>query len=144
MAYLQRNALVPYTAQQMYNLVMDVTAYPEFLPGCRSTKILHLDDTVMRATVSLEKAGLQYSFTTENQLIKDETINIALIDGPFSRLQGGWQFQALSENACKISLELDFEFRGRMANMVFSHIFNQLANTFVDVFHKRAQQKHGK
>ena len=70
-------------------------------------------------------------------------IEMRLVDGPFKNLEGFWQFQALSEKRCKISLDLEFEFSSKLLGMMFGPLFHQVASTLVDSFSKRAKTVYG-
>ncbi len=89
MAEVSRSALVMYSADEMYQLVNDVVAYPEFLPGCVAANILSSNTQAMRASVKVSKAGISQSFTTENRLVENKSIEMNLVDGPFKCLTGG-------------------------------------------------------
>src|SRR5471030_1231319 len=110
MPQISRSALVPFSVEQMYNLVNDVDAYPQFLPGCTGSRILEQSPESMIAAVDVSKAGISKTFTTRNTLINNQRIDMQLVDGPFRKLTGGWNFIALSPEACKVELNLDFEF----------------------------------
>ena len=143
MAQVNRSALVMYSAAQMYDLVNDVAAYPQFLPGCVSSKIIALQDNVMTASVEVAKAGIRKTFTTTNTLVSNERIDMALLDGPFKKLQGGWQFVELDEQACKIVLALDFEFSSKLVELAFAKVFTELVNNMVIAFTQRAKVVYG-
>ncbi len=143
MTQVNRSALVLHSAQQMFDIVNDVKAYPDFLPWCASTELLCEDDQSMEATLHLAKAGLKYSFTTRNRLSRPDRIEIELVEGPFSRLTGVWTFEALNSEACKVSLDLVFEFSGKLTGMAMSKVFNQVATTLVDAFVQRAERVYG-
>ena len=84
------------------------------------------------------------SFTTLNRLQKNKTIEMRLIDGPFKHLHGFWRFDELKPGACKVSLDLDFEFSNKLLSLAIGPIFNQVANTLVDSFVERAKHVYGK
>ncbi|MGY8870694.1 MAG: type II toxin-antitoxin system RatA family toxin [Pseudomonadales bacterium] len=138
MTQVNRSALVLHSAQQMFDIVNDVLAYPDFLPWCAKTELLFEDEQQMEATLYLAKAGLKYSFTTHNNLSRPERIELELVEGPFTQLSGYWTFEALSDEACKVSLSLGFEFEGKLKNLAMSKVFNQVATTLVDAFVQRA------
>ncbi|HCB0904655.1 TPA: SRPBCC family protein, partial [Klebsiella pneumoniae] len=110
MPQISRTALVPFSAEQMYQLVNDVKSYPDFLPGCTGSRVLELGPTQMTAAVDVSKAGISKTFTTRNTLTSNQSILMSLVDGPFKKLIGGWKFIPLSPEACKIEFHLDFEF----------------------------------
>lgn len=132
-----------YSAAQMYDLVNNVAAYPEFLPGCVGSKVIDYKNNVMTARVEVSKAGVRKTFTTTNTLVTNRRIEMLLLDGPFKKLQGGWQFVALDEQACKISLALDFEFSNKLAEMAFGKVFKDLVNNMVKAFTERAKIVYG-
>jgi len=140
MTQVDRSALVLHTAEEMFDLINDVERYPEFLPWCASTEIISRTDDELVATLFLSKGGLKYSFTTRNQLNRPVSMTLELEEGPFSRLSGVWDFKPLSDEACKVSLSLQFEFSGKIASMAMSKVFNQVATTMVDAFVARADQ----
>ncbi len=144
MTCISKTALIPYSAEKMYALVADVDNYQYFLPWCSGSKILSQTDDEVKGQVDIQHMGLNKSFTTLNRMQKNKMIEIRLIDGPFKRLQGFWRFDALDENGCKISLDLEFEFSNKVMNMAFGPIFSQIANSMVDAFCQRAVEVYGK
>jgi len=140
---VNKSALVKYSAQSMYELVDDIESYPEFLPWCSGSAVLVRNHDFVEATVNVSRSGFKSSFTTHNQLNSPINIKMVLIDGPFSHLEGDWDFTALREDASKISLNLDFEVSSTIASMAFGGIFNQICNTMVSSFTARAKQIYG-
>lgn len=143
MAQLERSALVMYSAEQMFALVNDVVAYPQFLPGCVGSRILSQSPQEMVAEVQVAKAGIHQQFTTRNRLTVGREILMELVDGPFRQLQGGWRFTPLDEQACKVELKLDFEFNSRLVEVAFGTIFRELAGAMVKAFCRRAKEVYG-
>jgi ribosome-associated toxin RatA of RatAB toxin-antitoxin module len=139
MPSIQRSALVAHSAQAMFDLVNDVASYPQFLPGCTDSKVLHASNESMKASLLVAKAGIKQWFTTHNELVDGQKINMELVDGPFRSLTGGWTFSSLSENACKIELNLEFEFSNKLVEMAFGKVFNNLASSMVTAFTERAR-----
>ena len=140
---INRSALVPYSAQQMYELVNDVDNYKNFLPWCGGSRTLEKTDDSSLASVDIAFKGVHKSFTTSNQLAPDESIAMQMVDGPFSTLQGRWNFKPLDENACKISLDLDFDFSNRVVGAVIGPVFKLIADSMLDSFVKRAVELYG-
>ncbi|MGB0458938.1 MAG: type II toxin-antitoxin system RatA family toxin [Porticoccaceae bacterium] len=138
MATVNRSALLPYSAHDMYCLVNDVASYPQFMDGCSSVDIIEHTDELMRATLYLKKAGMEVSFTTCNQLVADTSIEMCLQDGPFETFNGLWQFKALSDSACKLTLDLEFEFKSRTLAKLATGMFSGVSNNLVDSLCKRA------
>jgi ribosome-associated toxin RatA of RatAB toxin-antitoxin module len=132
-----------YSAEEMYRLVNDVHAYPEFLPGCVATNIISNSDDLMRASIKVAKAGISQTFTTENTLVESRSIGMNLVEGPFTHLTGGWTFTVLDKQACKVSLDLQFEFSSTLADMAFGRVFNELVGAMVKSFAARAKVVYG-
>lgn len=144
MSLIKRSALVNYSAAEMYELVNDVSSYSKFLPWCSSSAVLSETETEMRASVGIAKGVLNKTFTTQNRLTKNSRIDMELVDGPFSQLRGFWLFEPLkTEGACKVNLELEFEFDNAMMSLAAKPIFTQIANSLVDAFCKRAAEVYG-
>jgi ribosome-associated toxin RatA of RatAB toxin-antitoxin module len=134
-----RSALVAFSAESMFDLINDVDSYPKFIPGCAETKVLSQTDDSMKASLLIAKAGVRQWFTTQNTLKRGEYIQMNLVDGPFSRLSGGWTITALAVDACKIELNLDFVFSSKLAEMAFGRVFNSIAVSMVVAFTERAK-----
>lgn len=128
----------------MYALVNDIESYSQFLPWCRSSHILAQGMDELKASIEIAHGGLHKSFTTLNRLQRDKMIEMRLVEGPFRHLEGYWRFDTLGEQACKVSLDLDFEFSNRLVGMAMGPVFSQIANTLVDAFCKRARDVYGK
>ena len=143
MTLVQKSALVKYSAQQMFDLVNDIEAYPQFLPWCSGSRIIKREDDVIEAELMISKGGFNKSFSTRNSINKAESITVALLDGPFSHLEGVWNFMPLREDASKISLDLEFEMSGVLVNLAFGAVFNQICNTMVASFTDRAKTVYG-
>ena len=144
MTSISKSALVSYSPTQMFALVDGIEAYPEFLPWCRNTEVLSRTDDEVRATIELSKGGVEKAFTTCNRNQKNKMIEMRLVEGPFKRLEGFWRFDALGDEGCKVSFDLEFEFASRMLDMVVGPVFSQIANSLVDSFHRRAVEVYGK
>lgn len=140
MPQISRTALVPFSAEQMYQLVNDVKSYPDFLPGCTGSRVLEFGPTQMTAAVDVSKAGISKTFTTRNTLTSNQSILMSLVDGPFKKLIGGWKFIPLSPEACKIEFHLDFEFTNKLIEMAFGRVFKELAANMVQAFTSRAKE----
>ncbi|MCL4166196.1 UNVERIFIED_CONTAM: hypothetical protein GTU68_054674 [Idotea baltica] len=143
MAQVNKSALVPFSAEQMYRLVDDVPSYQEFLPWCGGSAEVSRDEGVVVASVTIAKGAVNKTFTTRNTSSNMEKIRIDLVDGPFKELSGFWSFSGLKDNACKVSLELDYEFSNRLLGLAVGPIFNQIANAMVDSFVDRAKVVYG-
>lgn len=143
MTSVSRSALVSYSAEAMFDLVDDVDSYDQFLPWCKESRVLERTDEQVKATIVFARGGFEKAFTTSNRRQRGKMIEIRLVEGPFRRLEGYWRFQALREDASKVSLDLEFEFSNRLIAMAFGKVFTQVANTLVDAFVARARQVYG-
>ena len=143
MTHVQKSALVKYSARQMFDLVDNIEAYPEFLPWCSGSRILSRSPEIVEAELSIAKGGFHKSFATRNKIDEGGKIYMSLLNGPFSSLEGVWDFMPLREDASKISLDLEFEMSGVLAALAFGAVFNQICNTMVSSFTQRAKQVYG-
>lgn len=143
MREVNRSAIVPHSAEAMFDLVNDVASYPEFLPWCRSSRVDEESNSHMVATIEVARGGIHQSFTTRNVLERPERLELELVKGPFHHLRGEWRFQALGDDACKIHLHIEFDFSNRLVSMAFGPVFKQVCESMLDAFVKRARQLHG-
>ncbi|MDH5392768.1 MAG: type II toxin-antitoxin system RatA family toxin [Gammaproteobacteria bacterium] len=144
MPLISRQSLVMYSPAEMFALVNDINAYPDFLPWCKSAHILSQTDDMIEASVEIAKGSLNKSFTTRNLLQKNKMIEMSLLEGPFKHLEGFWRFNPLKEPmACKVSLDLEFEFNNKLIAIAVGPVFSKIANTLVDSFCKRAVDVYG-
>lgn len=132
-----------YSTKEMFDLVNDVEAYPQFLPNCSDSKIVSQHNNNMTASLEISKAGIKKWFTTENTFIDEQTVQLRLVDGPFKTLKGRWHFQALDNKACKVELKLEFEFSSKLIELAFGKIFNDVAKNMVSAFTQRAKDVYG-
>nr|WP_298413884.1 type II toxin-antitoxin system RatA family toxin [uncultured Halomonas sp.] len=144
MPTVNRSALVRHSPQAMFDLVNDFERYPEFLPGCRRTRLIERDENHLIGELTLGKAGVEQSFTTRNDLYEPERIELSLVNGPFKHMRGRWLFMPMGQEACKVSLEMNFEFSNRLLGMAFGKLFNQMAKQQVEAFTRRADVVYGK
>ncbi|MFO8152993.1 type II toxin-antitoxin system RatA family toxin [Thioalkalivibrio sp.] len=140
---IQRSAWVPYSAEQMFDLVNDVGSYPEFLPHCRSARVLESREDQVKATIELATGALHKSFTTVNHLDYPRRIEMRLVQGPFRRLQGAWSFSQEAARGTRVGLDLEFEFAGRLMALAIGPVFHHVANSLVDAFVQRAREVYG-
>lgn len=142
MTVVHRESIVPYSAENMFRLVNDVEAYPDFLPWCTGTTILSTSPHEMVASITFAKGSLSRSFTTLNRFEAPHSIVITLVEGPFKKLAGAWQFQTMA-NGTKVILDLEFSFSTHWLSIVVGPIFQQIANSLVQAFCIRAGSVYG-
>ena len=146
---VKKSVLLWYSPREMYALVIDVPAYPQFLPWCERAEVLERHDDGVTARLQMAYAGVRHAFTTRNLHSADDSVRIALVDGPFSELAGAWQFIALAPpgggeaQACRIEFELRYAFSNATLEGLLSPVFGRIANTLVDSFVQRAEQVYG-
>ncbi len=134
MTTIRRTALVEHSAARMYALVNDVAAYPRRFDWCEAAQVLESSDTRMLARLDLGLGALRTWFMTENTLSPPHHIELKLRDGPFRSLSGRWEFHALDESACKVTLTLDFEPAVKLLGPALAIGFQALADRMVDDF----------
>ena len=144
MTVVQKSALVKFSAQQMFDLVDDIESYPKFLPWCSGSRIIRREGDIVEGEIQIAKAGFHKTFATRNRIDRGGKIFLSLLEGPFSTLEGVWDFMPLREDASKISLNLEFEISGTLASLAFGPVFNQICNTMVTSFTQRAKVVYGK
>jgi ribosome-associated toxin RatA of RatAB toxin-antitoxin module len=140
---IRRNALVPFSAAQMYDLVNAVEVYPQWFTWCTSTNVIERTEQQMVAQLNLSVAGLRFEFTTKNLLQPPSKIDLSLIQGPLTKLQGHWRFEPLRKNACKVELALDLEY-GSLVALAMRLGFSRLADQLVDDFVAVARREYAK
>ena len=140
MTSIHRNALLPHSAAAVYTLVNDIESYPDYMDGCVGADIISRSETVIEARLDLARAGITGSFTTRNVLEPDQAITLELVEGPFETFSGRWSFQALSEAACKVSLDMDFTFSNRVLGVAAARLFDSVATNLVDSVCQRARE----
>lgn len=137
---VSRSALVNFSAQQMFDLINDIEAYPEYMDGCVGAKILKREGDWLEARLDLRKAGVGQSFVTRNHLQPPEKMTMSLLNGPFKSLQGCWSLTPLGEQACKVNFELEFELSNKLLGMAVGKLFESVATKQVDALCERARQ----
>lgn len=143
MSRIHREALLPYSAERIFDLINDVERYPEFMDGCSAATILEQDDERMVARLELQKSFVRQSFTTENRLQRPERISLRLVDGPFEALEGEWLIRALGPDGCKVTLDLQVKSGDSLIMRAAVSLFEQTANRLVDAVSARAEKLYG-
>ncbi len=144
MTHIQHSALVRHTAKQMYDLVLDVAAYPEFLSWITDSSVLEQNDQLQRASLTIGLAGIETQLTTRNKLQPTQQVVMQLESGPFRQLEGRWDFKSFAEAGCKVSLVLDFSLEKSLLAGAFRQGFARVGNRLVEDFCRRAQDLYGK
>jgi ribosome-associated toxin RatA of RatAB toxin-antitoxin module len=143
MSFVGRSALVNHSAQQMFELVSGIESYPRFLPWCDRAQVSERGPGRTVATLRINFRGLKEEFTTENRDRPNERIDMKLVSGPFRSLEGSWRFTPLSDKACKVELDLRYEIANTLLAKLVGSVFDEIANSLVDAFARRADQQFG-
>ena len=151
MKRVRKSVLLWYSPREMYDLVTAVDQYPKFLPWCERVEVLQHDGDTMTARLHLAYAGVHQAFTTRNRHEPARSVLLELVDGPFSMLEGLWQFEPVGgagkgggdEPACRIEFELNYAFASKPLEALLSPVFDKVANTLVDRFVQRAEAVYG-
>ena len=144
MKRVTRSAILEHSAGQVYGLVEDIEAYPGFLPWCLAARVHERSATSTRATLTVGMPGLRQSFTTRNENRPGQSIEMHLVDGPFKTFAGAWRFHPLSPRACRIEFSVRYEFSSRALARLLEPLFDNIANSMVDAFTRRADERYGR
>ena len=139
--------ILPYTAQQMYDLVGDVRAYPEFLPWCAAARVRSVDDkgdhSVMTADLVISFKVFRERFGSRVKLWPDQKkIDTEYIDGPFRYMISTWSFRDVDQG-CEVTFFVDFEFKNAILQGIIGVVFNDAMQRIVRAFERRAASLHG-
>ena len=146
MKTVNKSVLIWYSPEEMFALVTDVARYPQFLPWCDHARVLAEDESGMTAEVGIALGGIKKSFVTRNTHEAGRRVKMELVEGPFSQLDGDWQFHPVgdgTQRACKVELTLRYGFDSRTLAALVGPVFDRIAATLVDAFIKRAEQVYG-
>ncbi len=143
MKKIERKALLPYSAHQMFGLVNDIEAYPEFMAGCKRAKVLERTEHTVTARLELQQSGITQAFTTRNELIPDRAMTLQLVDGPFKHFEGQWLFEPVDDNACEMTFRLSFQFANPVLGLAANKLMQSLAGEQVDAICARAKAVYG-
>ena len=143
MTTIRRSVLLPYPAPGLFALVNDIEAYPGYMDGCVGAEILRREGNLVDARLDLSKGGVSRSLSTRNRSEGHHTIALELLEGPFDSFSGRWQFLALGDTACKVSLELEFKLDNRWLDAAVGKLFDSVTGNLVDSLARRAKELYG-
>jgi ribosome-associated toxin RatA of RatAB toxin-antitoxin module len=143
MKRIARSAIVPHSAAQLFALVEDIENYPYFLPWCVGAEVRNRAPGSAVATLTVGMRGLKQSFTTQNESRAPAEIDMRLVEGPFRHFAAAWRFQPLGAEACKVEFSMEFEFASRALATLLQPLFQQMADSMVNAFTRRADEIHG-
>jgi ribosome-associated toxin RatA of RatAB toxin-antitoxin module len=140
---VKRTALVTFTPEQMFDLVVDVERYCEFLPWVKGASVHENTGRALQASITMERAGVKQSFTTRNEMDRPHWMSLKLVEGPFRTLDGLWTFAAIGSAGTRVVLDMKFEFGNPIASLLFGRAFEQSVGELIDAFVARARSIHG-
>ncbi len=146
MKTVSKSVLIWYSPQEMYILVTDVDQYPQFLPWCDRARVVSVDETGMMAEIGISFSGIRQTFTTRNTHVENRQVAIKLVNGPFSKLDGEWNFVPIGDGlqrACRVELTLHYGFDNAALGKIVGPVFDKIARSMVEAFVKRAMQVYG-
>lgn len=137
---ISKSAIVPYSRQQMFDLVNAIEDYPHFLSWCSNTRILAKEPRQTIASISIYKLGIGQTFTTINTLKTGRSIQVRLKNGPFKQLVGSWVFNTINKTGCKINFDIEFSFDNKLMDLAITPVFKHITNTQLESFIKQAHK----
>ena len=146
MKTVSKSVLIWYSPQEMYVLVTGVEQYPQFLPWCDHARVVTAEEYGMTAEIGIAFSGIHQKFSTQNTHVPDRQVRIKLLNGPFSALDGEWNFLPIgdgTQRACKVELTLNYGFDNATLGRLVGPVFDKIAGSMVDAFVKRAEQVYG-
>ena len=146
MKTVSKSVLIWYSPEEMFSLVVGVEQYPQFLPWCDRARVLEQDSDSMVAEVGIAFSGIRQSFVTRNTHEAGRRVQMHLVRGPFSKLEGDWQFLPVgdgTQRACRVELELRYGFDNAALAALVGPVFDRIAKSMVEAFVKRAEQVYG-
>jgi len=133
---------LPYTPDQMFDLVADIERYPEFLPWCVGMRVRERRDNVILADLMVGFKMIREKFTSRVTLQRPSRIDVIYIEGPFKHMENHWLFKP-HDRGCLVEFYIDFEFRSRMLRLVMEPLFHEAVRRMVSAFESRAAQLYG-
>lgn len=143
MQRVERSALVPYSAEEMYELVNDFSAYPEFMDACEKAEVVNRGDDWIEGRLTLGGGGMKQSFSTRNTLKPVEEVHMVATDGPFGHFEGVWKFENVGDQGSRVTFTLEVAFKNPLLGMAAGRFFHKVGDNVVDGMIERAQKLYG-
>lgn len=134
---------LPYTPEQLFDLVADIERYPEFLPWCVAARIRSRSESEVKADLAIGFKVYRERFTSIVTLEPPERIIVRYSEGPFRYLENRWRFEAQPEGGCMVDFYVDFEFKSKLLQHLIEMLFNEAVRRMVAAFEGRARQLYG-
>jgi len=140
MPSFEETRVLPCSARHVFDVVMDIDAYPEFLPWLHDARILHRKEDELTAELVAEFAGIHHAFRTVDRYLPPKLVEVRLLEGPFKYLDSLWTFEEITAHSCRVHFSIEFDFKSTMLSLVASPIFSTACRSMVHVFEKRAMK----
>jgi ribosome-associated toxin RatA of RatAB toxin-antitoxin module len=140
---IRRSALVTFSPEQMFDLVIDVERYPQFLPWVSGAQLHEKSERELLASMEMQRSGVRERFCTRNTFERPSFMTLQIVQGPFRVLEGRWSFAPIGTAGTRVELEMRFEFANPVISMLFGKAFEQSCNTLIDAFITRARATYG-
>ena len=134
---------LPYSPEQMFDLVADVARYPEFLPWVSAIRVRSNSDSQMVADMSVGFKGLRETFTSKVEKRRPDGLHIEYVDGPLKHLHNDWGFRADGQGGCLVDFSVDFAFKNRVFEMLAGQMFDRALRKMINAFEERAARLYG-
>lgn len=142
MPIVDKEALVEYSQDQMYDLVDDIEHYPAFLPWCKDSKVERKSNEEVYGTLMLNWKGFESHFITKNTQQRPECINLDLVEGPLKYLKGKWEFIDLEGEGTQIKLHVEFESNHSLWDFAINKLFLNIVDSLMDAFLTEADKRY--
>lgn len=135
--------VLPFTREQLFDLVIEVEKYPEFLPWCLGCRVRKREEGLVVADMIIGFKVFRESFTSKVSHKRPERIDVTYTDGPFKYLNNHWIFNDLGDGTTEIDFYVDFEFRSRILQAAIGAVFTEAVRRMIAAFEARAKDLHG-
>lgn len=134
---------LPYTPEQLFQIVADVKRYPDFLPWCISARITREEDQVFYADLIIGYKMIREKYGSRVKLAEPYHIHVEYLTGPMKYLSNHWKFIREDDGSCTIDFFVDFEFKNRLLQNLIGVFFNEIVQRMVGAFEARARDLYG-
>jgi coenzyme Q-binding protein COQ10 len=131
---------LPYSPEQMFDLVADVSSYAQFLPWVSAVRITSDSETEMTADLMVGFKALREKFTSRVTKQRPSSVHVDYVDGPLKYLRNDWTFRPDGKGGTLVDFAIDFEFKSRLFEMVAGQVFAQALRMMIGAFEERARK----
>lgn len=140
---IHETRVLPYSAEQMFDLVADVGHYGEFLPWVMATRVRSDSEDEMVADMLVGFKALREKFTSRVEKTRPDAIRVHYVDGPLRDLDNDWKFRPLGPHMCEVDFRVEFQFRNALFEKMAGQYFDKAFRKMVAAFEERAAQLYG-